>query len=205
MSIPEVTIREETEADEFATELAVKKAFWNLHHPGCDEHYLVHRLRGDPSYVPQLTRVAVVDGEIVGAILYARARVETADGDREVLTFGPLCVVPEYQNCGIGGALLEETMELARGMGFKTIIIFGEPGYYPRHGFCTCDRFGITTAEGKNFDAFMGIELIPGGFDGIKGRFFDPPVYENLPEALVEEYDKKFPYMPKLKLPGQWS
>ena len=33
----------------------------------------------------------------------------------------------------------------------------GEPDYYPLHGFQTCDKFGITTMDGKNFDGFMGI------------------------------------------------
>lgn len=80
----------------------------------------------------------------------------------QVITFGPLCVKLEWHGCGIGEMLLQETMKLAAKEGYPGIIIFGEPDYYPRVGFVTCDHFGITTSDGGNFDAFMGIELLPG-------------------------------------------
>jgi len=80
-------------------------------------------------------------------------------------------------------------MKLAANKGYKGIVIFGEPEYYPRIGFKTCDNFNITTADGKNFDAFMGIELVEG----------------NLPKEEVEEYNKKFPKLQKLRFPGQWD
>ena len=50
-------------------------AFWNKHHLGCDEHYLVHKLRQDKDYLPELSRIAVKDGEIIGCIMYSKARV----------------------------------------------------------------------------------------------------------------------------------
>ena len=78
-------------------EYIAKKAFWNLNMPGCDEHYLVHRIWDDPAYVPEISLLAEIDGNAVGFILYTRCRVETETGNVEVLTFGPLCVVPEYQ------------------------------------------------------------------------------------------------------------
>jgi len=202
----EIIIRPERSEDHYAAELVAKRAFWNLHYPGCDEHYLVHLLRSDKDYIPELSRVAECDGRVVGAIYYSRSAVRSEDGsDIEVLTFGPLCVDPDYQNRGIGGRLLRDTMELARGMGHKAIIIFGEPGYYPRFGFVTCDRFGITTHDGANFDAFMGIELVPGALDGVTGCFYESEVYSSLPPEAVEDYDKSFPYMEKLVLPGQWT
>ena len=46
-------------------------------------------------------------------------------------------------------------MKLAANKGYKGIVILGEPDYYPRIGFKTCDNFNITTADGKNFDAFI--------------------------------------------------
>jgi len=201
----DIIIREEQTKDWYATEYVAKRAFWNLHHPGCEEHYLVHKLRSDPAYIPELSRVAEIDGEIIGEILYSKACVDTGTQKIDVLTFGPLCVIPEYQNKGIGGRLLEETMKLATEKGHKAIIIFGEPWYYPKHGFQTCDNFGITTNEGKNFDAFMGIELVSGGLAALNGKFMESETFENLPADEVDEYDKKFPYMEKLKLPGQWQ
>lgn len=207
-----IIIRSETKEDFYQAEYMTKKAFWNLHNPGCDEHYLVHLLRESKDYVEELSRVAEVDGKVVGAIYYSKAHVLKQDNNDEghkykhdVLNFGPLCVDPEYQNKGIGGKLLEETIKIAKEKGYKGIIIFGEPEYYPKFGFKTCDHYGITTKEGKNLAAFMAHEIIPDGFSGITGKFYESEVFEKLYPHKVEEYDKKFPYMEKLKLPGQWD
>ena len=84
-------------------------------------------------------------------------------------------------------------------------MIFGEPDYYPRHGFLTCDRFGITTADGRNFDAFLGIELTEGGLSGFGGSFYEPEVFENLSREENEEFTKRFAAPPRQKFPGQWD
>ena len=46
----EIIIRQELPDEYWETEYMTKKAFWNLHFPGCNEHYLVHRLRSDKAY-----------------------------------------------------------------------------------------------------------------------------------------------------------
>jgi predicted N-acetyltransferase YhbS len=122
-----------------------------------------------------------------------------------VLTFGPLCVEPSFQNTGIGTQLMQVTFQLARDAGHTAIIIFGEPGYYPRFGFVPCQRFSITTADGSNFDAFMALELTPGSLSNVHGKFYTADVFEDLPEDEVEEFNKLFPPMEKLRLPGQWG
>lgn len=200
-----IVIRPEKKEDYFDAEFMTKKAFWNLHKPGCDEHYLVHLLRDSEDYVEELSRVAELDGKIVGGIYYSKAYILDGEDKVEILTFGPLCVEPEYQNKGIGGKLLKETINIARDKGYQCIVIFGVPEYYPKHGFKTCDHFGITTKDGKNFDAFMGYEIVPDAFLNVKGRFFESEVFEQLNPDEVEEYDQKFPYMEKLVLPGQWQ
>jgi predicted N-acetyltransferase YhbS len=180
-------------------------AFWNKHHLGCDEHYLVHKLRQDKDYLPELSRIALKDGTVIGGIMYSKARVVDGTDTHEIITFGPLSVEPKWQGCGVGELLLGETMNLAANKGYKGIIIFGEPDYYPRIGFKTCDNFNITTNDGKNFDAFMGIELVEDGMKSIKGKFYESKVFENLPKEEVEEYNKKFPQLQKLRFPGQWD
>jgi predicted N-acetyltransferase YhbS len=200
-----IVIREERSEDFWDTEYVTQKAFWNLHSPGCKEHLLVHELRSDAAYVPEISRVAEKDGKIVGTIMYSRAKVVDGDLTHAVLTFGPLCVEPSLQKTGIGGLLLETTMQLARDAGYKAIIIFGEPGYYPKYGFVTCDHFGITTSSGENFDAFMGIELIPGGMDNVHGKFYEAELFEDLPDEQVDQFSEKFPPLQKLRLPGQWG
>ena len=58
-------------------ESVAKRAFWNLNMPGCDEHYLVHRLWNEPCYISELSLAAEVDNKIVGAILYSKAKIKT--------------------------------------------------------------------------------------------------------------------------------
>ena len=201
----EVEIRMETENDFYDVELMAQHAFWNKHHLGCDEHYLVHKLRQHNDYLPELSRIAVKDGTVIGCIMYSKSKVIDGEDTHEIITFGPLCVEPKWQGCGVGELLLKETMELARNKGYKGIVIFGEPDYYPLMGFKTCDNFNTTTADGKNFDAFMGIELTEGSMKNIKGKFYYSEVFENLSKEEVEEYNKKFPKLEKLRFPGQWD
>ncbi|MDE6622299.1 MAG: N-acetyltransferase [Lachnospiraceae bacterium] len=200
-----VTIRKEKETEYHKTEEAVLRAFWNKHHMGCNEHLLVHKLRDSEVYLPELSRVAVAGDEIVGAVCFARAALKNQNKVKEVLTFGPLCVAPEWQGCGVGGLLLEETLVLAKEAGYEGIIILGDPDYYPRHGFQTCDHFGITTSDGKNFDAFMGIELVEGALSGFGGQFIEPEVFEDLPEEENEVFTKQFDSPAKQKYPCQWD
>lgn len=201
----EIEIREECPEEWMETEEMTRSAFWNKHQKGCDEHYLVHQLRKHPDYLPELSRIAVKDGEVIGAILYSKSWVQDGDVRHDLLTFGPLCVKPQWHGCGVGEMLLTETMKLAAEAGYPGIVIFGEPDYYPRLGFQTCDHFGITTADGKNFDAFMGIELIPGAMKEIHGRFYESEVFETLDSESVEAYDKKFSSRTKQYFPMQWK
>ncbi len=200
-----VEIRKETEEDFYQTEEMTLRAFWNKHSLGCDEHLLVHKLRNCRDYLPELSRIAVAGEKVVGAIFYTRSYLKKEDAVKEIVTFGPLCVLPEWQGCGVGGRLLEETLELAKDAGYEGAVIFGEPDYYPRHGFLTCDHFGITSSEGKNFDAFMGIELVENGLSGFGGRFYESEVFEDLPEQENEQFTKAFNAPPKRKFPCQWD
>jgi predicted N-acetyltransferase YhbS len=134
--------------------------------------------------VPELDFVAVVDGEVVGNIMYSKSKVVSEDGaETETLTFGPLAVKPEMQKRGIGFALVRYTISLAKDRGFRAVIIFGHESYYPRFGFVPCVKYNITTADGQNFDAFMAMPLYDGALDGVTGRFYDTHIFEEVATA----------------------
>ena len=98
----EIELRRERPEDYSETEQVVREAFWNHFGPGCDEHYLLHIMRGCPAFLPQLDIVAVHEGRIVGVSVCVRAVIKGDDGtDREVLTLGPIAVLPEYQGRGV--------------------------------------------------------------------------------------------------------
>ena len=202
-------IRNIKNEDIYEVECVAKKAFWNLNMPGCDEHYTVHRLWNSDVCVPELSMLAEIEGKIVGAILYAKAKIQTPNSQSETLTFGPLCVDPDFQRKGLGKLLLQKSMEKAKTSGFGSILICGVPTYYPKYGFVTADKFGITMPDGTNFDAFMGIELIKGSLNGITGKFYEPSMYcadvhDEKYLIEVDRFDKDFPYLEKKILPQQW-
>ena len=200
-----IIIRKGTKDDYKKTEYMALRAFWNIHGPGCNEHLLVHKLRNADCYLENISRVAELDGEIVGTIMYSKAKVVDGEKEHEVITFGPLCVEPTLHNAGVGKMLLEETIPLAREAGYAGIIIFGEPGYYPKRGFWTCDHFGITTADGSNFDAFMAYPLDEEKFSKIKGKFYEDSVFETCEDLEeVTAFTKEFAYPRPLKLACQW-
>lgn len=199
----ELTIRPETPEDYFEAEAMTRRAFWNKYQLGCNEHLFLHKLRENADYLPQLSRIAVADGKIVGGIWYSRAVVRGEHGEQPVLTFGPLCVDPDAQGRGVGERLLRETLALAKEAGYAGVVIYGEPTYYPRVGFKTCDYFGITTPDGKNFPAFMAYKLIPGALKA--GRFYESEVFADLPQEELDVFDQQFPPMEKQHFPGQWS
>lgn len=127
-------------------------------------------------------------------------------GERtEALIFGPLSVRPDQQGRGVGSLLVRHSLKRAAGLGYKGVFIFGNPGYYGRFGFQNAERFGVTTREGENFDAFMGLELFPGGLKGVAGKFYEDPVF-TVSEEDVAAFDRGFPFKEKhvtdTQLPG---
>lgn len=197
------------DCEHYEIEYLAKRAFWNLNMPGCDEHYLVHRIFNDSNYVSGLSLTAKIKEKIVGAIIYTKCRLETEKGDIDVLTFGPLCVDPEYQRKGIGKALLLESIRLARLTDYPAIFICGIPEYYPKFGFKQAKEYGVTMPDGSTFDAFMGYELKEGSLSNINGKFFEPEccncdIHDEKYIAELEAFDSHFPYLEKKILPNQW-
>ncbi len=188
-----IEIRHESKKDYEEVENLTREAFWDIYQPGCDEHLLAHKLREVPAFIPELDFVAELDGKIVGNIMYSKAKIVDEKGvEHEVITFGPLSVLPSYQKSGIGSRLVNFTIELAKKMGFRAIVIFGNPDYYHRFGFANADKFHITTSDGANFEAFMALELYKGALQGIGGKFHEDPVFQIDKEEL-ESFERKFP------------
>jgi predicted N-acetyltransferase YhbS len=191
----DIALRLEEEADFFEVEKLIRAAFWDRTNlPGvCVEHFLAHILRQSPAFVPALDYVALRDGIIVGNIMYSESRIVSLDNTAfPTLTFGPVSVLPAYQRQGIGSLLVRATLEKAKECGYGAVIIMGHPSYYPRFGFENAAKYGITTVDGANFDAFMALELVPGALSGISGVFHEASVFQNATEAAVREFDKRF-------------
>ncbi|MFA5643608.1 MAG: N-acetyltransferase [Candidatus Paceibacterota bacterium] len=187
-----ITIRPEQPEDYRQSEDVTREAFWDLYQPGCNEHLILHKLRKIPGFVKELDLVACDNDKVVGNIVYSKARV-TDELKREfiVLCLGPVAVFPSHQKKGIGSSLIERSLDKARSLGYKAVILFGDPGYYHRFGFRNAKEYGIQTAQGENLAPFMALELREGSLDGIQGKFFYDPVFEPGEDEL-EMFEKEF-------------
>ena len=120
-----LNIRNEKESDNKIVEEITRKAFYNKYIPGCYEHYLVHIMRVHKDFIPELDFVIELDGRVIGNIMYTKAKLTDENGtEKEILTFGPVSILPEHQRNGYGKMLIH----------FYRIIP------YHLSEFCHCDR-----------------------------------------------------------------
>lgn len=162
-----IKIRNETEVDYQKVEALIRRAFWNLYEPGCSEHYLAHVIRSHEDFIPELDFVMELDGEIIGNIMYTKTKLVDEHGEeKNILTFGPVCIASQHQRKGYGKMLLEHSFAQALTLGYDVIVIFGDPGNYVGRGFKSCKRYQVCLPDGTYPSAMMVKELKPGVLDG---------------------------------------
>ena len=201
-----IIIRRETPADYTAVEQLTRDAFWNVYRPGCLEHYVVHVLRGDPAFVPELDLVMERDGQLIGHVMYMRSAIAADDGRViPTMTFGPISIRPDLQRQGLGKRLLDHSMVRAGELGAGALCIEGSLDFYGKSGFVAAGTRGIRyhgEPEQELVPYFLLKELRPGFLDGVSGVYHTPQGYY-VDEAAAEAFDQNFPPKEKLKLPGQ--
>ena len=200
------SIRLEEKKDYREVENLVRESFWNVYRPGCSEHYVIHVLRNDPAFIPELDFVMEQDGKLIGQNMFMKTFIAADDGRTiDVLTMGPIGITPELKRKGYGKAILDYSLEKAAEMGFGAVLFEGNIGFYSHCGFDYASKLGIKyhdLPEGEDASFFLCRELIPGYLDGITGVYQTPKGYY-VEDSVVEEFDKTFPPKEKLKLPGQ--
>ena len=199
-------IRLERKEEQRQVEHLVRESFWNVYRPGCLEHYVLHCLREDEAFIPELDFVLEKDGEIIGQVIFMRAEIQADDGRRiPILTMGPIGIAPQWKRQGYGKKLLDFALERATDFGAGAVCFEGNIDFYGKSGFTVASAFGIRyhgLPEGEDASFFLCKELIDGYLDGITGEYATPEGYF-VDEAEAEEFDKGFPRKEKLRLPGQ--
>ena len=196
----------ETEKDYRAVEVLTREAFWNVYVPGATEHYFVHTMRNHPDFIPELAFVLEKDGEIIGNIMYTKAWLEDETGKRkEILSFGPLCIAPQYQRQNLGKLLIEHSFAKARNLGYDVNINFGNPGNYVSRGFVSCKKKNISFAVPGNFPtALLVCELIPNTLDGRTWMYIPSTAADCCDDTVaVDAFDATFPPKEKAWRPSQ--
>ncbi len=122
-----------------------------------------YRLRDGVAPVADLCLVAREDGIVAGAIRYWPVRV----GGAAALLLGPVAVHPTHQGEGLGGWLIRESLERARALGWTRVMLVGDAPYYGRFGFARLA--GVEMPPPTNPARVLGLELVPGAWDGVAG------------------------------------
>lgn len=198
-----LNIRNERETDYKIVEDITRKAFYNVYVPGCMEHYLVHIMRGHEDFVPELDFVIEVDGQTVGNIMYTKSKLTDEGGtEKEIVTFGPVSILPKYQRKGYGKMLIEHSLKRAAELGYEAVVIMGSPANYVGSGFQCCRKYNFCVEKGKYPAAMLVKELKPGALDGRLWFYSDSPVM-NVDEREAQAFDDGLEKMEKKWMPSQ--
>lgn len=199
----EPIIRLERQDDYTEVENMVRNSFWNIYRPGAFEHFIVHSLREDESFISNLAYVLESDNEIIGHINYSKGKIQYCDGIEDAVVLGPVAIDEDYQNQGLGTRLIEYTLKLAEDYGY--VFVIGDENYYSRFGFESASKYNIyldgTDLNDEN--PFFMIKIFDeDAISNELGIFHNPDVF-NVDEKDVEEFDRQFEFKEKLVLEGK--
>ncbi len=143
---------------------------------------LVEEIRAKKYYVPELELVMTDEREqLLGYAMFSRFHLNGKYDDK-LLLLSPVAVRTDMQRQHLSKDLIEYGFEKAKQLGFKAVIVEGNPQNYHSRGFVTSALFGIVASTNVGLPApecLMVKELVPNGLDGIQGEL-DYGFYECL-------------------------
>lgn len=164
-----LTIRQEEQADQSRVNEVVEAAFKTATFSDQTEHLLVQRLRQSTAFVPQLSLVAELEKNIVGHVLLTKIVIKEAQKSFPSLALAPVSVHPDFQRKGIGGQLIIAAHQVAKTLGFTSVVLLGYENYYPRFGYQKASDFKIALPFPAPDENCMAIELVEGALSEISG------------------------------------
>lgn len=147
-------------------------------HSDAEEGNLVRRLveeiRAKRFYLPELELIMVDSDtdEVIGYVNFARFHLD-GKYEEELLLLSPVAVKTRLQRQHISRELIEHGFVRAKELGYKAVIVEGNPRNYNARGFVTSRDHGIVAAKSVHLPApecLMVKELVPGGLAGIQGE-----------------------------------
>lgn len=164
-----IITRRETEKDFESIYKLIEESFKTAEHADGNEQDLVNKLRNSDSYINELTLVAIDGDKIVGHIMFTKAFIESENNKVETLALAPLAVSPEYQGKGVGSKLINDALNIAKGLGYYSVIVLGSEKYYPRFGFKEAKSFGVNPPFEVPSANFMALELKEDSLQDVNG------------------------------------
>lgn len=133
---------------------------------------LIEEIRSMKFYLPELEFIMVDENdEVIGYAMFSKIHLEGKFED-ELLILTPVAVKTELQRQHISKELIEFGFDKAKEMGFKAVLVEGNPQNYRTRGFVTSADFGIVAGESVGLPAIeclMVKELEENSLEKING------------------------------------
>ena len=146
-----------------------------------DEGELVEKLHQNSQYDRKFSFVALVDGQIVGHLLFTPLLIRYLSTSTNVSSFAlaPISIRTDFQRKGIGTRLIEFALDELRSRNVQTIVVLGHKTFYPKFGFRPAKNFQIRGPfQLADEDCLMILELTKNVLPVDRGEGF----LEYLPE-----------------------
>ncbi len=163
-------IRKETPADH----LQIREV--NRQAAGLKQAELADRLRNSPYYIPNLSLVAEVEGQVIGHLMFTTVIIRNGQGsDSESLALTLLAIRPDWQHLGYGAHLMNIGLAVARELGYRCVIGSGSDPYCARFGFGEAEHLRLPPAGNSPPVRLMALELVPRSLLRLSGFVIFPP------------------------------
>jgi len=148
--------------------------------PGPSTAELVDAVRSGADFLADLTLVAVTDdGSVLGHTMMSRIALQPDEDGApriDILSLGPVAVLPPHQGCGIGTALIREALAVADTREEPLTVVLGSPALFDRFGFVPATGVGVSGPHESAGDAFA-VRPRPGGAPTPGGTVIYPPAF----------------------------
>ncbi|KAF2512776.1 N-acetyltransferase [Flavobacterium zhairuonense] len=173
----DIKIRQERKDDFESVFRLIEKAFEKEEYSDHKEQFLVERLRESEAFIPELSIVAETENKIVGHILFTKLQIKNESQTFHSLALAPVSVLPEFQGKGIGSKLILHGHEVAKKLGYKSVILLGHEDYYPRFGYELCEKYNIKMPFEVPAENCMVISLTKDGLSNVSGEVVYPSAF----------------------------
>ncbi len=124
-----------------------------------------YKIREGGPHERDLSLVAIHWGKVIGSVRMTRI----AAGEGRALLLGPLAVIPDWKNHGIGRRLVALALDKAREAGHGAVVLVGDAPYYGQLGFTRMEYGQISMPRPVDRERLLAYELIDGSVAKLRG------------------------------------
>ena len=138
---------------------------------------LLDALHESWAWTDELSFIAVLDGALVGHVLYTKALLDAPERLVGVLVLSPIGVRPDLQRTGIGAALMTSSLVALSSRPEPLVFLEGHPSYYPRFGFRSASSLGFIAPSTRIPDAAFMVHPLAAHEPWMRGALVYPDAF----------------------------